>query len=63
MIQEVIRPGLANPFCAHYINAFAQTLFHILPLRLMIIARPSFEPTLSDFRAVFADMSQHYLTN
>jgi hypothetical protein len=38
MIDEVIGPGLINPRNTSYVNAFVQLFFHILPLRLMIVA-------------------------
>jgi hypothetical protein len=40
MIDEIIRPGLINPRDACYVDAFIQLLFHILPLRLLIIVLP-----------------------
>jgi ubiquitin C-terminal hydrolase len=38
VIHQVIGRGLRNPGHACYINAFLQVLFHILRLRLLILA-------------------------
>jgi hypothetical protein len=58
MIDDVIGPGLRNPdqFC--YINAWVQTLFHILPLRLLVVGWPNGEPIITKLRAVFVVMAQ-----
>jgi hypothetical protein len=57
MIQEVTGLGLTNPSHPCYINAFAQTLFHILPLRLIILVWPNCDPQVSQLCVLFADMS------
>jgi hypothetical protein len=59
MIDEVIGPGLINPRDICYVNAFAQFLFHILHLRLMIVAWPNRDPIISAFRLMFIAMSQN----
>jgi hypothetical protein len=63
MIREVIAPGLFNPFHSCYINAFVQVLFHILPLKLMILAWPNADQTVSKVHLLFAGMSQQLVTN
>jgi hypothetical protein len=59
MIDEVIGPGLINPRNICYVNAFVQLLFHILPLRLMIVAWPNHDPIISKLRLMFVAMSQN----
>jgi ubiquitin C-terminal hydrolase len=61
MIREVIAPGLFNPSHTCYINAFVQVLFHIIPLKLMILAWPNADQTVSKVRLLFASMSQHHV--
>jgi hypothetical protein len=41
MSDEVIIPGLINPRDACYGNGFMHLFFHILPLRLLILAWPN----------------------
>jgi hypothetical protein len=41
MIDEVIRPGLINPWDACYVNAFMALLVRTIPLRWLIIAWPN----------------------
>jgi hypothetical protein len=59
MIDEVIGSGLINPRNTRYVNAFVQLLFHILPLRLMIIAWPSRDPIISVLPLMFGAMFQN----
>jgi hypothetical protein len=63
MIREVIAPRLFNPSHTCCINAFVQVLFHIIPLKLMILAWPNSDQTVSKIRVLFASMSQHHVTN
>jgi hypothetical protein len=58
MIDEVIIPGLINPMDAWYVNAFMQLLFHILPLRLLIVAWPNRDLIISALHLMFVAMSQ-----
>jgi hypothetical protein len=57
MIDEVIGPGLINPRNTCCVNAFVQLLFHILHLRLMIVAWPYRDPMISALRLMFVAMS------
>jgi hypothetical protein len=61
MINEVIRPGLVNPRDARYVHAFMQLLFHILRLRLLIVAWPNRDPIISALHLMFVAMSQDRL--
>jgi hypothetical protein len=61
MIGEVIGPGIANPWDTRYYNAFVQLLFHILPLRLLIVAWPNRNPIISALRLMFVAMPQDRL--
>jgi hypothetical protein len=63
MIQEVIGPGVTSLSHACRINAFAQTLYDILPLGLVIPAWPNCHLTVSKPSVVLADMSKHHFTN
>jgi hypothetical protein len=63
MIREVIAPGLFNPSHTCYINASVQVLFHIIPLKLMILAWPNADQTVSKVRLLFDGMSQQLVTN
>jgi hypothetical protein len=63
MTDEVIGPGLINPRNTYYVNAFVQLLFHILPLRLMIVAWPNRDPIISALRLMFVAMSQNRPTD
>jgi ubiquitin C-terminal hydrolase len=62
-MPDLIGPGLLNRSHLCYINAFVQTLFHILPLRLMILAWPNDNPIGTEFRLLFAQMSRHEVTS
>jgi hypothetical protein len=57
MIDELIRPGLTNTRDAGYVNAFVQLLFHILPLRLLIVVRPNRDLIISALHLMFVAMS------
>jgi hypothetical protein len=59
MNDEVIGPGLINPRNTCYVNSFMQLLFHILPLRLMIVAWPNRDPIMSPLRLMFVAMPQN----
>jgi hypothetical protein len=59
MIDEVIGPGLINPRNPCYVNALVQLLFHILPLKLMIVAWCNRNPIISTLRLMFVAMSQN----
>jgi hypothetical protein len=61
MIDEVIRPGLISPRDACYVHAFMQLLFHILPLRLLIVAWPNRALIISALHLMFITMSQDRL--
>jgi hypothetical protein len=61
MIYEVIRPGLINPRDTCYISAFMQLLFHILPLRLLILGWSNQNIIISALHLVFVAMSQDWL--
>jgi hypothetical protein len=63
MIDEVIRPGLINPMDACNVNAFMPLFYHILPLKLLIVAWPNRDLTISALRLMFFAMSQHRLIN
>jgi hypothetical protein len=58
MIDEVIRPGLINPRDTCYANAFMQLLFHILFLRLLIVALPNQDPIISALHLMVVTVSQ-----
>jgi hypothetical protein len=58
MTNEVMRPGLINPRDACDVNAFMQLLFHILPLRLLIVAWPNRDRIISTLPLMFVAMSQ-----
>jgi hypothetical protein len=59
LIQEVIGPGLINPSYTHYINALVQLIFHILPLRLLILVWPNSNSTFGKLPLLLAAMSLH----
>jgi hypothetical protein len=59
MTDEVMRPGLVNSRNTCYVHAFVQFLFHILDLRLMIVAWLNRDPILSALRPMFVTMSQN----
>jgi hypothetical protein len=62
MIQDVIGPGLSNKSNLCYISAFVQLLFHVLPLRPIIRYWPNQNHTMSQLRAVFAEMCENRVT-
>jgi hypothetical protein len=59
MIDEVIRLARINPRKPCHVDAFVQMLFHILPLRLMIVAWPNRNPIISALRLMLVAMSQN----
>jgi hypothetical protein len=59
----MIRPGLINPRDASYVDAFMQLLFHILRLRLLIIAWPNRDLIISALHLMFVAMYQDRLTD
>jgi hypothetical protein len=61
MIDEVIKPGLVDTRDTCYVNAFMQLFFHILPLRLLIVAWPSRNLIISALYLMFVAMSQDRL--
>jgi hypothetical protein len=63
MIEDVIGPGLSNPdqFCD--INALVQTLFHTLPLRLLVVDWSNGQPTMTKLSAVIVVMAQGKMTS
>jgi hypothetical protein len=61
MIDAVIRPGLINPRDTCYVNAFMQLLFHILLLRLFVVAWPNRDHIISGLPLMFVAMSQDRL--
>jgi hypothetical protein len=61
MIDNVIGPGLINPKNARYVSAFVPLLYHILPLKLLIVAWPNRDPIIFALRLVFVAMSQNWL--
>jgi hypothetical protein len=63
MIREVIAPGLFNRSHTCYISAFVQVLFHIIPLKLMILTWPNADQTVSKTRLLFARLSQRHVTD
>jgi hypothetical protein len=63
MIRDVIAPGLFNPSHTCHINAFVQVLFHIIPLKVMILAWPNADQTVSKVRLLSASMSPHDVTD
>jgi hypothetical protein len=63
IMPDLIDPGLLNRSHRCDINAFVQTLFHILPLRLMILAWPNDDPIVSKLRLLFAQMSGREVTS
>jgi hypothetical protein len=63
MIHQVIGPGLRNLGHACYITAFLPVLFHMPPLRLLILAWPNSDPIVGKLRGVFAHMGKRELTN
>jgi hypothetical protein len=60
-MDEIIRPGLINPRHTCYVNASMQLLFHVRPLRLLIVAWPSRDPIISVLHLMFVAMSQDRL--
>jgi hypothetical protein len=56
-IDEVIRPGPINARGACCANAFMQLLFHIPPLRLLIVAWPNRDLIISALHLMFVTMS------
>jgi hypothetical protein len=63
MIDEVIRPGFINPWDVCYVHAFVQLLFHILPIRLLIVAWPNQDLIISARYLMFVAMSQDRLSD
>jgi hypothetical protein len=63
MIYHFIGPGLDNPSRICYINAFVQVLFHIPPLRYLILAWLNRHPTVEKLYNLFVTMSNHQLAN
>jgi hypothetical protein len=63
IMRDLIGPGLLNGSYRCYINAFVQKLFHILPLRLLILAWPYDDPIICELRLLFAEMSNHERTS
>jgi hypothetical protein len=63
MISQFIGPGLINRAHICCINAFVQVLFHILPLRYLILAWPNRHPTVEKLYNLFVTMSNHQLGN
>jgi hypothetical protein len=61
VIDEAMRPGLINPRDACYVNAFIQLFFHILPLRLLIVAWPNRDRIISALHLMFVAISQDRL--
>jgi hypothetical protein len=61
MIDEVIRPGPINPRDSCYVNAFIQLLFHIWPLRLLIVAWFNKDLIISILHLMFVALSQDRL--
>jgi hypothetical protein len=61
MIDEAIRPGLINPWDACNVNAFMQLLFHILPLRLLIVAWSNRDLIMAALHLMVVAMSQNRL--
>jgi hypothetical protein len=59
MIDDVIGSDLINPRNTSYVNAFVKLLFHIRPLRLLIVAWPNCDPIISALRLLFVAMSQN----
>jgi hypothetical protein len=61
MIDEIIRPGLINARDTCYINVFMQLLFHILRLRLLIVASPNRDRIIAALHLMFVAMFQDRL--
>jgi hypothetical protein len=61
MIDEVIGPGLINPWGTHYVHAFPQLLFHILPLMSLIVVSPNRDLVISAFHLMSVAISQDRL--
>jgi hypothetical protein len=61
MIDEVIKPGLINRRDACYVDAFMQLLFHVLPLRSLIVAWPNRDLIIAALHLIFFAMSQDRL--
>jgi hypothetical protein len=61
MIDNVIGPGLINPKNTRYVRAFVPLLYHILPLKLLIVAWPNRDPIIFALRLMFVAMSQNWL--
>jgi hypothetical protein len=62
-IREVIVCRLVNPPHALHVSPFVQGLFHIIPLKLMILAWRNADRTVSKVHLLFASMSQHRVTD
>jgi hypothetical protein len=60
-IDEVTRPGLINPRDTSCANAFLQLPFHILPLRLLIVAWLNRDLILSALHLMFIAISRDRL--
>jgi hypothetical protein len=61
LIDEVIRPGVINPRDACYVNVFVQLLFHILPLRFLIVVWPNRDLIISALHPMLVAISQDRL--
>jgi hypothetical protein len=63
MIDEVIRRGRINPRDACYVHASLQSLFHILPLKVLAVAWPNRDVMISALHLKFVAMSHDRLTD
>jgi hypothetical protein len=63
IMPDLICPGLLNRSRPCYINAFVQTLFHVLSLTLRILACPNGHAIVSEPRRLFAEISRHKLAS
>jgi hypothetical protein len=61
MINEVIRYGLVNLGDAYYVHALMRLLFHIIPLRLLIVTWSNRDRIISTLHLMFVAMSQDRL--
>jgi hypothetical protein len=63
IMPYLIGPGLLNRSHLCWINAFVQRVFHILALRLIILAWPNDDPIGTELRLLFARISRCEVTS
>jgi hypothetical protein len=61
VIDAAIKPSFINPRDICYVKAFMQLFFHVLPLKLLIVAWPNRDRIISALHLMFVAMSQDRL--